>query len=216
MLQRAACKGRALLRVLYFAPFVLSEVVTGVIWTLMLQPGGLVDGVLPVQTRLARRPEHRPLHASSSSISWKYFGFHMVLYLAGLQQIPRELEEAALIDGAERLAGLPLRDAAAARARRSGSASFLSHHRRDPALRPRVGDDRRRAGARVEHDGRLHDRLGLQALPVRLRQRGRGDHARDLARVRADLPALRPAARHRRRPDHAWADEALRSSTPSR
>ena len=33
-------------------------------------------------------------------ISWKYFGFHMVLYLAGLQQIPRELEEAASIDGA--------------------------------------------------------------------------------------------------------------------
>ena len=33
-------------------------------------------------------------------ISWKYFGFHMILYLAGLQQIPRELEEAALIDGA--------------------------------------------------------------------------------------------------------------------
>jgi raffinose/stachyose/melibiose transport system permease protein len=33
-------------------------------------------------------------------ISWKYFGFHMILYLAGLQQIPRELEEAAEIDGA--------------------------------------------------------------------------------------------------------------------
>ena len=33
-------------------------------------------------------------------ISWKYFGFHMILYLAGLQQIPRELEEAAAIDGA--------------------------------------------------------------------------------------------------------------------
>ena len=35
-------------------------------------------------------------------ISWKYFGFHMILYLAGLQQIPRELEEAAAIDGATR------------------------------------------------------------------------------------------------------------------
>ena len=33
-------KGRALLRVLYFAPFVLSEVVTGVVFTLILQPGG--------------------------------------------------------------------------------------------------------------------------------------------------------------------------------
>ena len=33
-------------------------------------------------------------------ISWKYFGFHMILMLAGLQGIPRELEEAAAIDGA--------------------------------------------------------------------------------------------------------------------
>ena len=33
-------------------------------------------------------------------ISWKYFGFHMILLLAGLQGIPRELEEAAAIDGA--------------------------------------------------------------------------------------------------------------------
>ncbi len=35
-------------------------------------------------------------------ISWKYFGFHMILLLAGLQGIPRELEEAAFIDGASR------------------------------------------------------------------------------------------------------------------
>jgi raffinose/stachyose/melibiose transport system permease protein len=33
-------------------------------------------------------------------ISWKYFGFHMVILLAGLQQIPHELNEAAAIDGA--------------------------------------------------------------------------------------------------------------------
>jgi raffinose/stachyose/melibiose transport system permease protein len=35
-------------------------------------------------------------------ISWKYFGFHMILMLAGLQGIPKELEEAALIDGADK------------------------------------------------------------------------------------------------------------------
>jgi raffinose/stachyose/melibiose transport system permease protein len=35
-------------------------------------------------------------------ISWKYFGFHMIILLAGLQGIPRELEEAAAIDGASR------------------------------------------------------------------------------------------------------------------
>ncbi len=35
-------------------------------------------------------------------ISWKYFGFHMILLLAGLQGIPRELDEAAAVDGATR------------------------------------------------------------------------------------------------------------------
>ncbi len=35
-------------------------------------------------------------------ISWKYFGFHMVILLAGLQQIPNELTEAAAIDGASK------------------------------------------------------------------------------------------------------------------
>ena len=35
-------------------------------------------------------------------LTWKYFGLHMLLYLAGLQNIPREIEEAALIDGANR------------------------------------------------------------------------------------------------------------------
>jgi raffinose/stachyose/melibiose transport system permease protein len=33
-------------------------------------------------------------------VSWKYFGFHMILYLAGRQNIPRELTEAAMTDGA--------------------------------------------------------------------------------------------------------------------
>jgi raffinose/stachyose/melibiose transport system permease protein len=44
------------------------------------------------------------LYAVFIVVSWKYFGFHMVLYLAGLQQIPKELEEAAAIDGAGRFA----------------------------------------------------------------------------------------------------------------
>jgi raffinose/stachyose/melibiose transport system permease protein len=99
--------GRVLLRLLFFMPFVLSEVVTGVVWTLMLQPDGLVDHTL--QSAGMGGAVHQWLADPSIVvytlfviISWKYFGFHMILYLAGLQQIPRELEEAAMIDGATR------------------------------------------------------------------------------------------------------------------
>jgi raffinose/stachyose/melibiose transport system permease protein len=35
-------------------------------------------------------------------LTWKYFGLHMLLFMAGLQNIPREVEEAAMIDGANR------------------------------------------------------------------------------------------------------------------
>jgi raffinose/stachyose/melibiose transport system permease protein len=98
-------RGRALLRLLFFMPFVLSEVVTAVVFTLMLQPNGLVDQSLDktgldflIKEWLA--DPGIALYSVFVAISWKYFGFHMVLYLAGLQQIPRELEEAAAIDGA--------------------------------------------------------------------------------------------------------------------
>jgi raffinose/stachyose/melibiose transport system permease protein len=99
LMLNAKLKGRAALRVLYFAPFVLSEVVTGVIWTLLLQPDGLADSVMPIQKEWLA-DSSIVLYALFVVISWKYFGFHMILYLAGLQQIPRELQEAAMIDGA--------------------------------------------------------------------------------------------------------------------
>jgi raffinose/stachyose/melibiose transport system permease protein len=100
-------RGRTLLRVLFFAPYVLSEVVTGVVFQLLLYPDGIVDrsfesvglGFL-VHEWLADRDI--VMLTMFVVISWKYFGFHMILMLAGLQGIPRELEEAAAIDGASR------------------------------------------------------------------------------------------------------------------
>jgi raffinose/stachyose/melibiose transport system permease protein len=105
LLVNARMKGRALLRVLFFAPFVLSEVITAVIFSLMLQPGGLTDQSLErlglgALTADWLSSSDLVLYTVFVVVSWKYFGFHMILYLAGLQQIPRELEEAAAIDGA--------------------------------------------------------------------------------------------------------------------
>jgi raffinose/stachyose/melibiose transport system permease protein len=105
LLVNARMKGRALLRVLFFAPFVLSEVITAVIFSLMLQPGGLTDQSLEglglgALTADWLGDSDLVLYTVFVVVSWKYFGFHMILYVAGLQQIPRELEEAAAIDGA--------------------------------------------------------------------------------------------------------------------
>jgi len=98
-------KGRALLRTLYFAPYILSEVVTGVVWRQMLRPGGFLDTTLVSAggESLVREWLGDPevvLYSLFFVISWKYFGFHMILLMAGLQTIPGELDEAAAIDGA--------------------------------------------------------------------------------------------------------------------
>jgi raffinose/stachyose/melibiose transport system permease protein len=99
--------GRAIFRLIFFAPYVISEVIAGVVWRLLLQPDGMVDGAL---TAVGMGSLYHPWLADPDTvlwalfviISWKYFGFHMILMLAGLQGIPRELEEAAAIDGASR------------------------------------------------------------------------------------------------------------------
>jgi raffinose/stachyose/melibiose transport system permease protein len=99
--------GRAVFRLIFFAPYVISEVIAGVVWRLLLQPDGMVDGAL---TAVGLGSVYHPWLADPDTvlwalfviISWKYFGFHMILMLAGLQGIPRELEEAAAIDGASR------------------------------------------------------------------------------------------------------------------
>jgi raffinose/stachyose/melibiose transport system permease protein len=99
--------GRWVFRLLFFLPYVLSEAVTGIVFRLLLQPDAFVDSALRavglgglIQDWLGD-----PVIVMATLfviISWKYFGFHMILMLAGLQGIPPELHEAALIDGADR------------------------------------------------------------------------------------------------------------------
>jgi raffinose/stachyose/melibiose transport system permease protein len=98
-------RGRGFLRLVVFAPYVLSEAVTAVMWLMLLQPGGFIDQIFKdvglgslVTTWLANT--HVVLYTLFIVVTWKYIGFGIVLLLAGLQGIPVELREAAALDGA--------------------------------------------------------------------------------------------------------------------
>jgi raffinose/stachyose/melibiose transport system permease protein len=100
--------GRAVFRLLFFAPYVISEVITAALFSLVLSPRfGFANevfeavglgGLIPSQGWLGNRSI--VLFVVFAVVSWKYFGFHMIIYLAGRQNIPRELTEAAITDGA--------------------------------------------------------------------------------------------------------------------
>ena len=98
-------RGQSIIRVLIFVPYVISEVVVGTGWSLMLQGNGAINGFLEkiglgglAQDWLAN-PDIA-IWTLMAIITWKYIGFAVILFLAGLQGIPEELSEAAAIDGA--------------------------------------------------------------------------------------------------------------------
>lgn len=106
LLIRQNLRGRTVFRMIFFLPYVLSEVVTGVIWSFIYNPQtGLINSVLSAiipgyQAQGWLGDPRLVIFALFVVVSWKYFGLHLILYMAGLQNIPAELEEAALIDGA--------------------------------------------------------------------------------------------------------------------
>jgi raffinose/stachyose/melibiose transport system permease protein len=89
-------RGRTFFRMVFFLPFVLSDVVVGVIWGFIYNPQ---SGILSFSDTLNLGNSSFVLILIFSVMSWKYFGLNMVLYVAGLQQIPSEIEDAASIDG---------------------------------------------------------------------------------------------------------------------
>ncbi|MGW7458083.1 carbohydrate ABC transporter permease [Streptomyces sp. NPDC054797] len=99
-------RGRAVYRMLFFAPYILSEVVTAVLFTMIFLPdAGMADhlagalGLEGLQGKWLADPS-TVMPTLFTVMTWKYFGFHMMLFLAGLQGIPGEILEAASIDGA--------------------------------------------------------------------------------------------------------------------
>jgi raffinose/stachyose/melibiose transport system permease protein len=106
MLLNQPLRGRTFYRLLFFAPYVLSEVTTGVLFLIVFSPNrGLAREIFGWvgQGDLAANwlsDTGIVLYSVFFVVSWKYFGLHMILYLAGRQNIPKELIEAATVDGA--------------------------------------------------------------------------------------------------------------------
>ncbi len=98
-------RGIGFFRTAYYVPVVTSFSVVGLIWSWLYQQGGVVSSLL--QGLGLMHGDHDLLNSPSTALIavmfvtlWKGVGYYMVLYLAGLQSMSPELEEAAVIDGA--------------------------------------------------------------------------------------------------------------------
>jgi multiple sugar transport system permease protein len=108
LLVNAKVRGVNFFRTVYFLPVVTSMVVVSLLWTFLYRQDGLINHVLSTLT--LGHVEGRdwlgdPATAMPAIILmsvWQGVGFHMIIWLAGLQTIPAELYEAADLDGATR------------------------------------------------------------------------------------------------------------------
>ncbi|MBF8190198.1 sugar ABC transporter permease [Nonomuraea sp. K274] len=97
-------RGRTFFRGLFFAPYVLGVAVVCLMWRLLLDPNlGVVNWILGSQVAWTTSLPAGWVALVGVTVWWT-LGFNGVIYLAGLQDIPRELYDAAKVDGANRWA----------------------------------------------------------------------------------------------------------------
>jgi len=98
--------GQWFFRLAFFLPYILPSAVIALVWTWLYEPGyGLIDGFFHLLGLGAPGWVSAPNLALYSIVIvtvWWTIGFNFVLYLAGLQDIPRDLYEASALDGAGR------------------------------------------------------------------------------------------------------------------
>jgi multiple sugar transport system permease protein len=99
-----AMRGRTFLRVAFYVPYVTASVAVVGVWLFLFSSGGLVNKLLgplaPEPSWLVNEALAMPVIAVF--VAWKQLGFFILVYLAALQNVPRELYEAASVDGATR------------------------------------------------------------------------------------------------------------------
>jgi multiple sugar transport system permease protein len=97
-------KGRHIFRVMFFIPSITPVVANVVVWRMLYQPGGFIDGVtqsaagVPAPNFLG--DEKWAMVAIVVMSVWQGFGYNMLVFSAALDAVPENLTEAAAIDGA--------------------------------------------------------------------------------------------------------------------
>ncbi len=108
LLMNRKLRFRAGFRTMIFVPYVLSEVVAGAMWRLVLDQRGILNSLL-IQIGVFDTPQQAIGWLSETKLvmwtlmfvlTWKYVGLAIILFLAGLQGVSEDLLEAASIDGA--------------------------------------------------------------------------------------------------------------------
>ncbi|ULJ75111.1 carbohydrate ABC transporter permease [Rhizobium gallicum] len=91
-------------RLIFFLPYVLADVAAGLIWRFVYDGDyGLfaaISNFFGLATPYVLADKDLAIYAVLAVIVWKYFGFHMMLFIAGLQSVDKNVLEAAEIDGA--------------------------------------------------------------------------------------------------------------------
>jgi multiple sugar transport system permease protein len=100
----AAIPFRAFFRTAFYVPYVSASVAVVAVWLFLFRSDGLVNqalgGLAPVPAWLINESWAMP--SIAFFVTWKQLGFFILLYLAALQNVPKELYEAAEVDGASK------------------------------------------------------------------------------------------------------------------
>jgi raffinose/stachyose/melibiose transport system permease protein len=96
--------GAVWFRMIFFLPYILADIAAGLMWHFMFDGdyglSATITGALGLQPYFLLASKDWAFSGILIVILWKYFGFHMMLYVAGLQGIDKSLLEAAEMDGA--------------------------------------------------------------------------------------------------------------------
>lgn len=99
-------KGRGVYRTLYFVPIVLSETVISIVWRLLYHPQGAINAMIAPFNGGMRVPWLTDFNIAPLAVIvvaiWRVFGYYMIIFITGLQNIPMEYYDAAKVDGGSR------------------------------------------------------------------------------------------------------------------